>query len=575
MFFSALVALSLTSAPVQPEPHMPPPPAGMHELKPAEQRALLHAAADPATASEDAETPEKMDEESTELEELRALEQVALDPAARPSADLLQSMRRLGYANPLRDQMQEALEDPELRADVGPAELGPVKDLASFDVTQVAAEYDIPVEMQPLVAQYIHFFQGEGRKWFRKWMSRSTRYIPMMQPILEARGLPKDLVYLAMIESGFSTSARSWARAVGPWQFISATGKLYGLKQDFWVGERSDFLKSTVAASAYLDLLHKDFGHWYLAWAGYNAGGGRVRWMVDHRGSSDFWQLSDGRGFARETKQYVPKLIACAIVAKHPKAFGFADDEFEFQQPLEFDEVTIPDATDLEVIARAAGATVEQLHELNPELKRWCTPPATAQKPYTLRVPKGAGSAFAESFAKVAPHERMTFRAHQVRRGDTLSLIASIYGSAPEAIMRVNGLKSVRALRLNTTLMIPVPSGSALRQGRRDASLDTQVARARRGGYVARPEDEIPAGTSTHSVAAGLISSQVVDGKTKVSYGVQSGDSLWTISQHFHCTVEQLRSWNDLGGGSRGLKVGTVLTVWTHDTVAQTRPATP
>jgi membrane-bound lytic murein transglycosylase D len=546
-------------------PAMPPPPAGMHRLHPVEQKALRQAAESDAVASDDAEAPEKMDEDSAELEELRALEEVALDPSSRPSAELLQSIRRLGFGNPLRQQMQEALEEAELRDD-GVFELAPITDLASFDISQVKSEYDIPVEMQPLVATYIHFFQGEGRKWFRKWMGRSTRYIPMMQPILEKEGLPKDLVYLAMIESGFSTAAVSWARAAGPWQFISATGKRYGLKQDFWVDERRDPVKATVAASKYLALLHNDFGHWYLAWAGYNAGAGRVQWMLDHRGTSDFWQLIDGRGFAKETKHYVPKLIACALVAKHPKAFGFTDDEFNFEQPLNYDEVPIPDATDLEVIARAAGVTVEQIHDLNPELQRWCTPPATEKAPYLLRLPKGSAATFATHFAQVAPHERLTFRAHEVKRGDTLSQIAAAYGSVPEAIMRVNGLKNVRALKLHAVLMVPIPSGNAQREGRRDAAFERQVARARRGGYVARPEEEIPAGTPNKPVATGPIKTEQVNGRTHITYGVQSGDSLWAISQRFHCSVEELRQWNNLPPNStRGLKVGTVLEIWQHD----------
>src|SRR6516225_11220803 len=143
-------------------------------------------------------------------------------------------MRRLGVANPLRERMEGAFAEPETREDVSPLELPRITDLAKFDISQVKNRYDIPMEMQPLVAHYIQFFRGPGRKWFRKWMSRSTRYIPMMTPALERGGLPRDTVYLAMIESGFSPGATSWARAAGPWQFISSTGKRFGLHQDFW-----------------------------------------------------------------------------------------------------------------------------------------------------------------------------------------------------------------------------------------------------------------------------------------------------------------------------------------------------
>ena len=270
-------------------------------------------------------------------------------------------------------------------------ELGLVTNLSSFDVGAVAAQYDIPVEMQPTVAQYIQFFQGPGRKWFRKWMSRSSRYIPMMTPLLEQAGLPRDTVYLAMIESGFSPGATSWARAAGPWQFISATGKRFGLKQDFWIDERRDPLKATTAAAHYLAELHTQLGHWYLAWAGYNAGGEKLRRMVLKRGTADFWQLTDGKGLAKETKHYVPKLIACALVAKHPRAFGFSEDEFDYQRPLEWDEAPVVEPTDLEVLARASGTSTEEIRELNPELRRWCTAAATAARPYLVRIPGHPG----------------------------------------------------------------------------------------------------------------------------------------------------------------------------------------
>ncbi|MHB8872635.1 MAG: lytic transglycosylase domain-containing protein [Myxococcaceae bacterium] len=515
-----------------------------------------------AEAADDPEVAKDVDEASAELEELKALEEVSLDPSAQPNAEVLSALRRLGFGNPLRHRLQCAFDELELAAD-GPAELGPVTDLASFDVSQVKAQYDIPVEMQPLVAQYIRFFQGPGRKWFRNWMSRSTRYIPMMQGILQERGLPRDTVYLAMIESGFSAKALSWAKASGPWQFIPSTGKQYNLKQDFWVDERRDPVKSTVAAARYLSRLHLELGHWYLAWAGYNAGGGRLRRMVTTRGTTDWWQISEGKGLMKETKHYVPKLIACALVAKHPKAFGFSDAEFAYQAPLEYDEVPVTEATDLEVLARAAEMTITELQELNPELKRWCTPPSDAKSPYVLRLHKGAAPKFTEAIAKLGPRERLAFKVHRVKKGDTLSAIARSLGSAPEAIMRMNGLKSARSLRVNTDLVVPVPSKASARAGKTDVAFERQVAKARRSGFAAiRPEEEIPAGSQQKLLAKGPVKSETVGGKTRLTYGVESGDSLWSISQRFACSVEELRAWNGLPKGRKSLKVGALLYIF-------------
>ena len=328
----------------------------------------------PATPAE-AEEADDTEKASPELEEMRALEEATIEPA-KPAAGGLQSVLRLGASSPLRARIDDGADGWAMDAVAGP-ELGLVTDVEAFDISRVTGSYDIPVEMQPLVAQYIRFFQGPGRKWFRVWMSRSSRYIPMMAPLLEASGLPRDTVYLAMIESGFSPEAFSWARAAGPWQFISSTGKRFGLRQDFWVDERRDPLKATRAAGRYLRELHDSLGTWYLAWAGYNAGGEKLRRLVERRGTDDFWELSEGRGLAKETKHYVPKLIACALVAKHPKAFGFSDEEFSFQEPLAFEEVPVVEPTDLEVLARAAAVPVEDIRALNPELRRWCSPPAT------------------------------------------------------------------------------------------------------------------------------------------------------------------------------------------------------
>ncbi len=569
MSLASLLLTVLASVPSIPTAvEMSQPAAGVRELDPEAKEQLLRAS--DGTGEEDEEPPPESESESAELEELRALEEAELDPAVQVSAELLQSLRRLGIGNPLRDRVLDAFEEPLGREDGGP-ELLIVRDVAAFDTATVADRYDIPVEMQPLVAQYIQFFQTKGRPWFVKWMNRSTRFLPLMQPILEQHGLPRDTVYLAMIESGFSANAYSWAHAAGPWQFISATGRQYGLKQDFWVDERRDPVKATVAAARYLKQLHQELGHWYLAWAGYNTGGGRVRRLAQKLGTSDFWAMCEGRGLAKETQHYVPKLIAAALIAKHPRVFGFTDGEFDFEEAFAWDEVEVADPTDLAVIARAAGVPLDAVQELNPELKRWCTPPTSERTPYKLRLPRGSRERFVAEFAKVAPRERLTFKVHRIKRGDTLSEIAQRYGSAPEAIMQLNRMRSARTLRVNTDLVVPVPRGEG---AEREAVLARAVEQAReRGVKAARPEEEVPAGTRARSTG-GKVQSERVEGRTRVTYTVEDGDSLWSIAQRFHVGVDDLKEWNRLPRKAHGLQVGTRLTLWPSNAAAAERGGT-
>lgn len=535
----------------------PAPPAG--ELDPLA----------PATDDEAADEPESDEPESPELAAMHALEDASLAAPSRGDAALRELLRTLPADDVTREHLALALEHAEQQGESLPT-LDPVTDLSTLDMKKLQAEYDIPIEMQPLVAQYVQFFQGAGRKWFRRWLSRSQRYIPLMQPVLEARGLPRDTVYLAMIESGFNTQAKSWARAVGPWQFIAGTAKLFQLKEDFWRDERRDPLKATHAAASYLSLLYRTLGHWYLAWAGYNTGGARVRWLIEKHGTRDFWELSEKKkGLAKETKHYVPKLIACALVAKHPQAFGFTPDEIEPMGPFEYDEVQLTDAVDLEVVAQAAGATVEEIQELNPELKRWCTPPASAAEPYVLRVPKGRKASFEGTIATLAPQERLKFRLHTVAKGETLSKIAQKYRSAPEAIMRMNGLTSAKSLKLGLELAVPVPSAALAKTAeptKVDAAIERQVARARRSGVVAaRPDEEVPAGAGAVHVkgaSGGSFSVDSTEGKRRVLYAIARGDSLWSVARRFDVHVSELRDWNENLGSARGLRVGQQVVIY-------------
>ncbi|MBU4574135.1 MAG: lytic transglycosylase domain-containing protein, partial [Proteobacteria bacterium] len=247
--------------------------------------------------------------------------------------------------------------------------------------------YDIPIVINSRVEFFIEYFQTKVPKRFRIWLSRSGRYLPMMRAILKEHGLPEDLVYLALIESGFSCQAYSRAHAVGPWQFIRGTGKRYGLAINYWVDERRDPVKATHAAARYLKDLHDEFGSWYLAAAAYNAGEGKVRRALKRYNADDFWSISQGRRYylKSETRQYVPKMIAAAIIAKEPDKYGFTDIQYE--QPMVFDVVKVHPGTSLGVAAKLAGIKSKELNDLNPELRRWAIPPTGGM--YELRIPQG------------------------------------------------------------------------------------------------------------------------------------------------------------------------------------------
>jgi membrane-bound lytic murein transglycosylase D len=447
----------------------------------------------------------------------------------------LEAMRQAEEASKVQDQ---AGKTPAHVPGSGRIALLPELD---HDLAQLQAEYDIPIEVNEAVLQYIRFFQSPAaRAHFVKWLGRSHKYIDRYREILREEGLPQDTVYLAMIESGFGNFAYSRARASGPWQFISATGRVFGLKQDFWVDERRDPEKSAHAAARYLKQLFEQTGDWRLAWAGYNAGVGRI-FKARNKGYQDFWSMAavPGRRVLRaETKGYVPKLMAAAIVAKHPEAFGFKADEIEPQSWAAYEEVAIPSATLLAVVARAAGASERDLIDLNPELRRACTPP----RPYQLKIPRGRAATFAASWPEMQGTVRMTFAGHVVRRGDTLSSIALRYGVQVQGIMEMNGLRTARRLRVGKELIIPRPLGAALASARAPEQVRRTVASAR--GRAVKP-------------------ASVASDRARTTLRVQAGDTLWSISRRYNVELHELCRWNGIGDPRRHkLLVGTQLVVY-------------
>jgi membrane-bound lytic murein transglycosylase D len=286
---------------------------------------------------------------------------------------------------------------------------------------------------------------------FALWLARSGKYVRMMKNILREEGIPEDMVWLSLIESGFNTRAYSRSRAAGPWQFIASTGKRYGLTINWWVDERRDPVKSTHAAARYLRDLHEMFDSWSLAMAAYNAGENKIKRAIRRTGSKDYWRLLKTRHIRRETKNYVPKFIAARLIAVNPEQYGLSD--IRYHEDFTYDEVVLEHAFSLDVLARCAGTTVDVLKGLNPELRRWSTPPVQR---YTLRIPRGTREQFLASLPEVTEGQRLSVKVHRVRPGETVSEIAKKYRVPSQAIVSYNKLTRRGFIRAGQRLLIPV-----------------------------------------------------------------------------------------------------------------------
>ena len=507
-----------------------------------------------ADAGDDEEIEEEIEAQSAEMEAMRQAEEKAtlLQPM-RPEEEVARSAAHLGLESPIRQRLLDALSrDTAAGPEEDPGRIALLPQIG-HDLRRLQAEYDIPLEVNEAVLAYIRFFQTEpARGHFVRWLGRSHRYMDRYRQIMRENGLPEDTVFLAMIESGFANLAYSRARASGPWQFISGTGKRMGLKQDFWVDERRDPEKSARAAARYLKELYDQTGDWRLAWAGYNAGVGKVL-RAQRKGESDFWAMTRGRVLKKETKGYVPKLMAAAIVTKHPEAFGFQPEEIQPEQWRDYDEVTIPAAADLSSLAQAAEVAERDLLELNPELRRSCTPP----RPYALKVPKGSGEAFERNWPSAETSARLSFANHRVERGDSLGAIAAAYGVSASTITRMNGLRPGRRIRPGTELVVPL-STTAKRNGWAPSS--EAMARARIQEFQEKNPSSVEKDPPPKPVAARV---EQVDGREKATVLVQAGDSLWAIAQKFGVGVDELCRWNGIRNPRRTkLQIGTEIVVY-------------
>lgn len=392
-----------------------------------------------------------------------------------------------------------------------------------------AAAYDLPVVANEIVLSYVELFQGNLRSFLAEGLARGSRYLPRITEIFKAEGLPLDLAYVPLIESAFKSTALSRARAKGMWQLMLPTAGDYKLKYNWFIDERSDFEKSTLAAAKHFKMLGKMFdGDWNLALAAYNVGQGKVQTAVKRAKTTDYWKLTETTKFLpKDTRAYVPMIWASIIIAKNPQQFGF---EIETREPLAYDTVTVPDAIALTTVAEWIDSTVETLRELNPELRRNTTPMGE----HTLRVPVGKKAALEEKLAAADPTTFATFIRHTVKSGETLATIARKFKVSRSDLAEANSLRTTSKIRPGQSLL--VPGASAAASTRSTAPAATASA----------PE------TKAKNTASA----------TPFTYRVKSGDTLFAIARQFDVSVDEIRRWNKLSGSAIG--IGDRLTIYRH-----------
>lgn len=407
-------------------------------------------------------------------------------------------------------------------------------------------------ELEERVAYWVERWRRRGVFDLPVSLGRMGYYRPVIEAELEARGLPLSLQYLPVIESGYHPTAVSRVGATGLWQLMGPTARSMGLRVNTLVDERRDPFSATPAALGYLQELHERFGSWFLTLAAYNSGPFRVesvlrRYAPDApRDDATYWRIRPH--LPAETRDFVPKLIAAARVGEDPLGHGFMVTPSE---PLVFEEVAVPDATSVDVLARAAGAPQEVMERLNPHLVRGLTPRGVAT---TIRVPLGQAEAFARNWESIPPSERVSFVEHRIARGETLSAVASSYGIRLADLQAANPGLNPRRLRIGQPLTIPRISPTGSRVAAREPAPASAPAPASPARVEARGGDGGESGVVPPS-------GSVVE-PAEVIHRVASGESLWTISRRYGVGVDALRSWNGMGARAV-LQIGQRLTVRT------------
>jgi membrane-bound lytic murein transglycosylase D len=402
-----------------------------------------------------------------------------------------------------------------------------------------ATVHDIEIPLNDRVLSYVQLFTGRLKGYLEDGLSRGARFLPMIQDVFRAEGLPLDLAYVPLVESAFKPNAVSRAQAKGMWQFMRGTALENGLKHDWYIDERADPEKATRAAAKYLKTLYGMFGDWHLALASYNGGPGRVQNALRRSNKDDFWSLSESsRYLPRETRDYVPLILAAVIIARNPAQYGM--DIEPLQSPV-FERVTLPKATDLRRVAEWIGIPVQDLQELNPELRRWTTP--VRMDEYELKVPEGTAGTVMARLAETSGEDLASLNYLTVKKGETLATIARRLKVSRTDLAEANYLKTTARLTAGQQLVIPRPPTLLL---------------------ATHADNPVPA-TESRTVDAVVASNVVAPKPDRSAQGpivhrVKRGETLSSIARLYRTTVSSLKQWNHIKGST--IAAGQRLTVF-------------
>ena len=401
------------------------------------------------------------------------------------------------------------------------------------------ANHDIPIPLNQRVLAYVELFQGRLHDFIEEGMKRGSKYLPMIQNVFRAEGLPLDLAYVPLVESAFKPNALSRVKAKGVWQFMTGTALENGLQRNWYIDERSDPEKATMAAAKYLRTLSKIFrGDWHLALASYNGGPGRLQRAMKSAGLDNFWKLAEKpKALPRETREYVPMILAAIVIARNPAQYGF---NFEPDEPATFDKVTLPRPVDLRRVAEWTDTTIDEIQALNPELRRWTTPVKDTK--YQLKVPAGTADIVTARLTNAPAVDLASLKFYTVKRGDTLPLIARKINVSKADLAEANDLKVTARVAAGQRLIVP-----------REASVL----------MAARTERTVPAAEARTTVAhAGqLARAAASSNRVKMNYAVKQGDTLASLARLFQTTVAAIKTWNPRLLGER-LTAGQRLVVY-------------